>query len=125
MQDLERKLTALTQGLVKVILEKNAAYGNSVFDPVNIFSRGDAVSLLEQQIDHKLSRIARGKSAGEDTRKDFIAYLLLLEVAISERDAKRATSNSRKSAGRVYPGRDDDRRDRHHLRVHMSRVHRG
>lgn len=100
--NLERKLTALTKGLVDVILEKNLAYGNSVFDPVNIFSRGDAISLLEMQIDHKLSRIARGKSAGEDTRKDLISYLLLLEVAIQEREA-----NAQES--RIHLDRDADR----------------
>lgn len=107
-----------------MILEKNAAYGNSVFDPVNIFSRGDAVSLLEQQIDHKLSRIARGKSAGEDTRKDLIAYLLLLEVAINERDAN-APSSSRKSTERVHADRGSHRDDHRVRRTRVRHRHRG
>lgn len=81
-EELERRLYALLEDHVKVLVEKNRSYGNSVFDPIHVFAEGDAVALLKVQIDHKLSRIARGdKTYDEDTLGDLIRYLLLLQIA--------------------------------------------
>ena len=59
---------------------KNRAYGNSFSDPVRIFSRATAEEGLNIRIDDKLSRIARGQSAGEDAELDLIGYLILKRV---------------------------------------------
>ena len=67
--------------LEKMLLDKNAAYGNSALDPVRIFSKADPVEQIRVRIDDKLSRLARGQAAGEDVELDLLGYLVLLRVA--------------------------------------------
>lgn len=65
-----------------LLLEKNAAYGNSALDPVRIFSKASAKEQLLVRIDDKLSRLIKGSDfQGEDTAADLLGYLILLEVA--------------------------------------------
>ena len=68
------------QNLAEMLKAKNRAYGNSFADPVRIFSRVSPEEGLRIRIDDKLSRIARGQDAGEDTILDLIGYLVLLRV---------------------------------------------
>ena len=73
--------------VMNLLLEKNAAYGDSALNPVGIFSRGDAVDSLCARIDDKLMRI---KSKGitpdtEDTVQDLIGYLILLKIATNQK----------------------------------------
>lgn len=64
----------------QLLLAKNASYGDSAMDPVRLFSKANAEEGLRVRIDDKLSRIARGADAGEDTELDLIGYLILLRV---------------------------------------------
>jgi hypothetical protein len=68
------------QNLAEMLKAKNRAYGNSFADPVRIFSRVTPEEGLNIRIDDKLSRIARGKNAGEDAELDLIGYLILKRV---------------------------------------------
>ena len=68
------------QNLAEMLKSKNRQYGNSFADPVRIFSRVSPAEGLRIRIDDKLSRIARGHNAGEDTILDLIGYLVLLRV---------------------------------------------
>ena len=68
------------QNLAEMLKAKNRQYGNSFVDPVRIFSRVSPEEGLLIRIDDKLSRIARGHNAGEDTILDLIGYLILLRV---------------------------------------------
>jgi hypothetical protein len=68
------------QNLAEMLKAKNRAYGNSFSDPVRIFSRVSPEEGLNIRIDDKLSRIARGKDAGEDAEFDLIGYLILKRV---------------------------------------------
>jgi hypothetical protein len=68
------------QNLAEMLKAKNRAYGNSFADPVRIFSRVSPEEGLNIRIDDKLSRIARGKDAGEDAELDLIGYLILKRV---------------------------------------------
>jgi hypothetical protein len=47
---------------------------------MRIFSKSTPEEALLIRIDDKLSRIARGQDAGEDTILDLIGYLVLLRV---------------------------------------------
>jgi hypothetical protein len=47
---------------------------------VRIFSKATPEEGLRIRIDDKLSRIARGQDAGEDTELDLIGYLILKRV---------------------------------------------
>ena len=74
------------QNLAEMLKSKNRQYGNSFADPVRIFSKASPEEALLIRIDDKLSRIARGNDAGEDTILDLIGYLVLLRVLGREQD---------------------------------------
>ena len=66
-----------------LLLTKNAKYGNSALEPLNVFSEARAVAGIKMRIDDKLKRI---KNAGlvdhtEDTLLDLAGYLILLMIA--------------------------------------------
>jgi len=81
MATAQELISAECREIERVLLEKNAAYGNSALQPVRIFSRADATEQIRVRIDDKLSRLARGQAAGEDVVLDLIGYLVLLRIA--------------------------------------------
>jgi hypothetical protein len=64
-----------------MLIEKNAAYGDSALNPVRVFSKASPVEQLLVRIDDKLSRLQRGSAAGEDVVRDLLGYLILLTIA--------------------------------------------
>jgi len=74
---LDRELDAVRE----MLLEKNAAYGNSALDPVRVFSDASPSEQIKVRLDDKISRIVRGKAAGEDVETDLLGYLFLLRIA--------------------------------------------
>lgn len=61
-----------------MLLEKNAAYGDSASDPLRIFSKADKLEAIRVRIDDKLSRISRGgEYPGDNDVRDLVGYLLL------------------------------------------------
>lgn len=85
--DVAADIIAECDAIKAMLLEKNAAYGNSAFNPLRIFSTADPVEQIRVRIDDKLSRLARGHAAGEDVTADLIGYLVLLRVAQKRRAA--------------------------------------
>jgi len=64
-----------------MLIAKNKAYGNSVFEPIGIFAKTDWENQINTRIDDKLSRVSRGSEyPGDDTILDLIGYLILLRV---------------------------------------------
>ena len=78
----------VSEDVTNLLLEKNAAYGDSALRPANIFAKGDAVENLSARIDDKLMRIkTRGiDDKTEDTINDLIGYLILLKVALKQKN---------------------------------------
>ena len=77
------KIKAKCKSLENLLLQKNAKYGNSALEPLNVFSEAGAVAGIKMRIDDKLKRI---KNAGlvdatEDTLQDLAGYLILLMIA--------------------------------------------
>ena len=77
------KIKQKCKDLEELLLSKNAKYGNSALEPLNVFSEANAVSGIKMRIDDKLKRI---KNAGlvdatEDTLQDLAGYLILLMIA--------------------------------------------
>lgn len=70
-------ISSTCRELEELLLRKNAAYGDSAANPLRVFSRCDRLEQINVRIDDKLSRIARGSAAGEDTELDLIGYLIL------------------------------------------------
>lgn len=81
MTDPRARIAAECDAIKAMLLEKNASYGNSALEPLRIFSSTNPTEQLRVRIDDKLSRLARGAAAGEDTILDLIGYLILLRVA--------------------------------------------
>ncbi len=75
--------------ICKMLIEKNAKYGNSALEPVRVFSKASTTEQLLVRIDDKLSRIkTTGMEApDEDTLNDLIGYLILLKIA-TKKEAK-------------------------------------
>ena len=82
------KIKKVGQEVISLLLEKNKNYGDSALKPANIFAKGDSVENLCCRIDDKLMRIKnRGlDDSTEDTVKDLIGYLILLKIALDDRD---------------------------------------
>lgn len=74
----------VTDEIRDLLLKKNASYGNSVFDPLRVFSKAALIEQINVRIDDKLSRIARGDHIGEDTVLDLIGYLVIRRIAEKE-----------------------------------------
>lgn len=74
-------IAAECDAIKAMLLEKNEAYGNSALDPVRVFSQAGPVEQIRVRLDDKLSRIKRGRAAGEDVELDLVGYLVLLRVA--------------------------------------------
>jgi|TARA_R110002012_G_scaffold177589_1_gene342445 non-homologous end joining protein Ku len=79
-------LDKVSQSIVKLLKEKNEAYGNTALNPANIFSKLDSTEAICARLDDKLSRI---KNKGindktEDTLDDIIGYLLLLKMSMEK-----------------------------------------
>lgn len=79
----ESQIKEVTNHLQELLITKNKAYGNSALEPINIFSKNNAVDSLCARIDDKLSRIKnKGLSdETEDTLFDLAGYLILLIIA--------------------------------------------
>lgn len=78
----KRNVKRITGDIAELLIEKNAAYGNSALNPVRIFSKASAEEQILVRIDDKLSRLQRGHEfQGDDTIRDLIGYLTLLLIA--------------------------------------------
>lgn len=69
-------------GKVKdLLMAKNAAYGDAALDPLRVHSNANPVEQIKVRMDDKLSRMIRGKSAGEDATLDYVGYYFMLKIA--------------------------------------------
>jgi len=77
----ERAATWLRQ-VADRLIEKSKSYGDSIGDPVRIFSKSAKDEGIRVRIDDKLSRIAKGTGwSGDNDLGDLVGYLALLAVA--------------------------------------------
>ena len=78
---MKDKIAKVCSEICAFLIEKNKSYGNSATEPINIFSKIDALEQLNVRIDDKLNRIAKGSEyQGDDTELDLIGYLILKRV---------------------------------------------
>lgn len=105
MKDSANKITRTANAVRDLLLEKNAAYGDSALKPSNIFARGSAVENIACRIDDKLMRIKNKglNDATEDTLQDLIGYLILLKIAIEDERAQPTNNNLSERNTNGYP----------------------
>ena len=79
--DWQHEIKKFCEHLGPFLCDKNIAYGNSIFEQFNIFSKSSVIEKINTRIDDKLSRIVRGKEySGDDTDLDLIGYLVLRRI---------------------------------------------
>lgn len=75
--DMHRAIEAECGAIAVMLQAKNRAYGNSIADPIKVFSKADADERINVRADDKLSRIAHGQpDDNEDAELDLIGYLI-------------------------------------------------
>lgn len=72
------RIVAVCDKMKEMLLRKNAAYGDSVFNPVRILSSSSPEEQVRVRLDDKLSRLVRGRDDGENTLADLTGYFLIL-----------------------------------------------
>ena len=95
MTKISTKIATTCEDIKTLLLEKNAKYGNSAVEPINVFSKQDNAAAICARIDDKLSRIKNLglNDATEDTLEDLIGYLILLKIARGEPNKAQTTIN--------------------------------
>ncbi len=80
------KIKAKCKRVEDLLLQKNARYGDASLEPMNIFSKCNAVTSIKARIDDKLNRLMNFKEGveDEDVVRDLIGYLILLEIKLNE-----------------------------------------
>jgi len=94
MQQQPKKKSSTQDKIIKTmdeikdfLVQKNIQYGDSVFQPVRVFSKADKTEQIKVRIDDKLSRLKRGNDSiesDEDVVSDLIGYLVLLLISMRE-----------------------------------------
>ena len=93
--DTAARIRARCNEVADLLVEKNAAYGDSALRPIGIFAPGRATDLIRVRIDDKLSRIANRPDAfGEDPIFDLLGYLVLLTLALEDERAEKKSVGS-------------------------------
>ncbi len=84
MQTSERAAAWLRE-VADLVLEKGRAYGDSLGQPVHVFSNLSVVDGIRCRLDDKIARVARGGVyPGDDNLKDLAGYLALLATVQDE-----------------------------------------
>ena len=101
------KIKSKCKKLENLLLQKNAKYGDSALQPLNVFSEAGAVAGIKVRIDDKLKRMKNYDSGteDEDVIRDLIGYLILLELAIQDEqpDSNHLPFHSSSAGANVYP----------------------
>jgi len=87
IDEIQKKIKEAGKEITQFLLSKNKQYGNSVFEPMGIFSKGTPQEGLRVRMDDKLNRLMQGNDsieADEDIVKDLIGYLTLLLIMMRE-----------------------------------------
>jgi|14_taG_2_1085336.scaffolds.fasta_scaffold02832_7 hypothetical protein len=104
--DTREKIERVGAEIIGLLISKNADYGDSATNPIDVFGDGDPVVSLCARIDDKLSRI---KQKGiydktEDTVKDLTGYLILLLIALKDREQPNEEMKNRNRPFRDHSG---------------------
>lgn len=77
------KIVGKCNALAEMLLEKNAAYGDSALSPLAVFAKNlTPAERMGVRMDDKISRLMRGSEyPGDDTLWDLAGYLILLLIS--------------------------------------------
>lgn len=87
MENSQDKIARVCDEIKEILLEKNRKYGDAALNPVGIFSKLDPVQQIKVRLDDKLKRVQNSQDdEDEDPILDLIGYLVLLKIALSNRN---------------------------------------
>ena len=90
MEEIADLIGVVCDDIRDLLIDKNKSYGNSVENPLKIFSSADWEERINVRIDDKLSRLSRGSEyQGDDTEFDLIGYLILKRVIRQKRSLEK------------------------------------
>tara|TARA_R100000008_G_scaffold2196_1_gene1796 strand:+ start:1740 stop:2336 length:597 start_codon:yes stop_codon:yes gene_type:complete len=81
------KISRTMNEINEFLIQKNNQYGDSVLQPIRIFSTSDKTEQIKVRIDDKLNRLMQGNASlesDEDVIKDLIGYLVLLLIQLRD-----------------------------------------
>lgn len=81
MATFEQEVDEVLGRVKALLMEKNAAYGDSALNPVRAHSKASPSEQIRVRMDDKISRMVRGDSAGEDAALDYVGYWVILQIA--------------------------------------------
>jgi hypothetical protein len=104
--DTREKIERVGAEIIGLLISKNADYGDSATNPISVFGDGDPIVSLCARIDDKISRI---KQKGiydktEDTVKDLTGYLILLLIALKDKEQPLEDMKNRNKPFRDHSG---------------------
>jgi len=77
--------------LTRLVMEKNRLYGDSVFYPLDLFTKhvgtyNSAIDNILVRLDDKLGRVSNSPSLRKNDIADIVGYLILLSVSMGWED---------------------------------------
>ena len=85
--DTQKSISVMCDKIKTMLLAKNKQYGDSVMNPIRVFSKADKTEQLRVRIDDKINRLLQGDESIEsdvDVIDDLIGYLILLRITMEE-----------------------------------------
>lgn len=83
MSESQGKIVRILEAIKQLLLTKNSRYGNSILDPMRVFSKKDKEeSDIPARLDDKLSRIKNSDKIRINDVTDLIGYLVLLLIQL-------------------------------------------
>ena len=82
--DTQEKISIICDNLKEMLLEKNKNYGDSCFQPINVFFKKedfDSTDSIALRLDEKLLRLKNSTELRKNDCIDSIGYLILLCIA--------------------------------------------
>jgi len=81
----------------RLLVSKNAQYGDSVLNPIHMFSNQSPIEGIRIRLDDKYSRLVRGNASiesDEDIHLDCIGYHIMALIAIRQAAQRGVTAQS-------------------------------
>lgn len=77
----QKEIKRVCDEVAAMLLQKNESYGDSIVNPVRIFSKASSEEQINVRLDDKLSRVMRGSEfPGDNDVDDLIGYLIMKKV---------------------------------------------
>ena len=88
MNNTQDKIKMVCDSLSEFLCEKNKRYGDSALNPINIFSKSDANTIILSRIDEKILRIKNSDELRKNDIVDLTGYLILYLISQNWEDFK-------------------------------------